>query len=105
DPQTMMRKEGTSRLPGGTSGAQRNSQLDDAAATENTTSEVARTREPSQADHAQPRDRGPFRQNEPTERKPIVVTERALAIHRDSPVFDGHNDLPWQVRNHAGSSF
>lgn len=41
----------------------------------------------------------------PASRQPVVVTERALAIHRDAPVFDGHNDLPWQMRNHAGSSF
>ncbi|MEX0702154.1 MAG: membrane dipeptidase [Planctomycetales bacterium] len=40
-----------------------------------------------------------------TQRKPVVLTERARAIHRDAPVFDGHNDLPWQLRNKAGSSF
>lgn len=34
----------------------------------------------------------------PNDRPPIVVTERALAIHQSSPVFDGHNDLPWAIR-------
>lgn len=31
-------------------------------------------------------------------REPIQVTERARAIHRNAPVFDGHNDLPWALR-------
>ena len=29
------------------------------------------------------------------------VTERALRLLRDAPVFDGHNDYPWQVRQIA----
>ncbi len=37
-------------------------------------------------------------------RVPIVVSERAIAIHRTSPVIDGHNDLPWALRQ-AGGSF
>jgi membrane dipeptidase len=28
----------------------------------------------------------------------IVVSEEAMAIHRRGYVFDGHNDLPWEVR-------
>ena len=30
--------------------------------------------------------------------KPVTLGERALRIHRDLPVFDGHNDLPWALR-------
>ena len=35
----------------------------------------------------------------------VVVTEAARALHRECLVFDGHNDLPWSMRNKAGSSF
>lgn len=38
-------------------------------------------------------------------RKPVVLTEKALEIHRQCLVFDGHNDLPWTMRTKAGSSF
>jgi membrane dipeptidase len=38
-------------------------------------------------------------------RPPVVVTERARALHRACLVFDGHNDLPWTMRTKAGSSF
>lgn len=38
-------------------------------------------------------------------RPPVVVTEETRAFHRDCLVFDGHNDLPWSMRNKAGSSF
>ncbi len=31
-------------------------------------------------------------------RGPVQLTEAALAIHRDALVFDGHNDLPYQLR-------
>jgi membrane dipeptidase len=34
----------------------------------------------------------------PRPREPVKLTEEALAIHRDGPVFDGHNDLPWILR-------
>jgi membrane dipeptidase len=30
--------------------------------------------------------------------------ERAVRIHRDMPVVDGHNDLPWAIRTRAGGS-
>jgi membrane dipeptidase len=40
---------------------------------------------------------------EPT--SPVVVSPEALAIHRRSFVFDGHNDLPWQVREKGSRSF
>jgi membrane dipeptidase len=38
-------------------------------------------------------------------RKPVVVTRAAEKIHRESFVFDGHNDLPWEMRTRASSSF
>jgi membrane dipeptidase len=37
-----------------------------------------------------------------TPRPPIVVSADAVRIHKSSPVFDGHNDLPWAVRNSDG---
>ena len=39
------------------------------------------------------------------ERHPVVVTEVARKLHADCLVFDGHNDLPWSIKNKAGSSF
>ena len=39
------------------------------------------------------------------ERGPIVLTERAMKTHRNGLLVDGHNDLPWQIREQAGSSF
>jgi membrane dipeptidase len=30
---------------------------------------------------------------------PVVLSEQALRIHRDAPVFDGHNDLPETIRD------
>src|SRR5947208_2236792 len=38
-------------------------------------------------------------------RAPVVLTEEALAIHREAIVIDGHNDLPYQLREQAGLSF
>ncbi len=38
-------------------------------------------------------------------RPPVVVTEAALKLHRECLIFDGHNDLPWSMRNKASSSF
>ncbi|GIW98656.1 MAG: dipeptidase [Pirellulaceae bacterium] len=35
----------------------------------------------------------------------ITVSSRAEAIHRRGFVFDGHNDLPWQIRTRASQSF
>src|SRR5437764_444160 len=45
------------------------------------------------------------RPNPSGSRKPVVLTEEALAIHRDAPVIDGHNDLPWELREKAGLGF
>jgi membrane dipeptidase len=36
---------------------------------------------------------------------PVQVTERALRLHRGAPVFDGHNDFPWELRQQGASSF
>src|SRR5262245_21632223 len=36
---------------------------------------------------------------------PVQVTERALRLHRSALVFDGHNDFPWELRQHGASSF
>ncbi len=48
--------------------------------------------------------RGPgFRKNQ--DRSPLVVSEKARQIHSRGYVFDGHNDLPWQMRKSAGRSF
>lgn len=38
-------------------------------------------------------------------RPQVVVSERALEIHRRANLVDGHNDLPWKVREKAQSSF
>jgi membrane dipeptidase len=38
-------------------------------------------------------------------RKPIVVTDRARELHAHSLLIDGHNDMPWEIRKQAGSSF
>lgn len=34
----------------------------------------------------------------PASRKPVVVTDKALAVHREGLLIDGHNDLAWQFR-------
>jgi membrane dipeptidase len=41
----------------------------------------------------------------PAERPHVKVSPEAMAIHRRSYVFDGHNDLPWVVRKEASRSF
>ena len=42
------------------------------------------------------------RASETKQHRPIVVTPEAIAIHRDAPVVDGHNDLPWAIRQAGG---
>ena len=37
--------------------------------------------------------------------KDIVVTPEASAIHRDALLVDGHNDLPWELRQKDGPAF
>ena len=39
------------------------------------------------------------------DREPVQLTERALRIHRSATLVDGHNDLPWQIRDKGNSSF
>lgn len=36
---------------------------------------------------------------------PVTVTAEGLEIHHSGMLFDGHNDLPWQVRRLGASSF
>ena len=55
---------------------------------------------PSTADDA------PRRTTDPVDRgAPVVVSDAAMKLHRESLVFDGHNDLPWEVRTKFGASF
>lgn len=35
----------------------------------------------------------------------VVVSDQAHRVHSTGFVFDGHNDLPWEVRQRAGGSF
>ena len=37
--------------------------------------------------------------------RPVVIGDEARKIHAESPVFDGHNDLPWALRTRDGLSF
>ncbi len=39
------------------------------------------------------------------DRPTVVITREALKIHQSALVFDGHNDLPYRIRNDADSSF
>jgi len=39
------------------------------------------------------------------ERPQVTVTNRGQRVHFSTYVFDGHNDLPWAIRNEASSSF
>ncbi|MFK7768043.1 MAG: membrane dipeptidase [Mariniblastus sp.] len=39
-------------------------------------------------------------------KKPTVeISKEAMEIHQSGMLFDGHNDLPWAMRQNAGSSF
>ena len=38
-------------------------------------------------------------------RKKVVLTDEARKVHSEGYVFDGHNDLPWEMRSKASSSF
>ncbi|MDG2389907.1 MAG: dipeptidase [Planctomycetaceae bacterium] len=37
--------------------------------------------------------------------QPPTVTAEALDIHHSAFLIDGHNDLPWEIRNKAGGTF
>ena len=39
------------------------------------------------------------------QRPPVVLTDEGRKVHFESFVFDGHNDLPWEMRTKADSSF
>lgn len=41
----------------------------------------------------------------PQNRGDVVLTDKALAIHRDALLIDGHNDLPYELRAKDGPSF
>ncbi|MGE3803153.1 MAG: dipeptidase, partial [Gemmataceae bacterium] len=41
----------------------------------------------------------------PQQRKPVVLTDAALELHRSCLVVDGHNDLPWVFREQASGAF
>ena len=41
----------------------------------------------------------------PDRAAPVIVSAAAMDLHRSSLVFDGHNDLPWEIRTKFGSSF
>lgn len=49
------------------------------------------------------RGNGRFRKD--SYRKPVKLTDEARAVHGSGFVFDGHNDLPWQIRNKSSASF
>src|SRR5262245_4306784 len=38
-------------------------------------------------------------------RLPVVLTDAGRRVHFEGFVFDGHNDLPWEMRTKAASSF
>jgi membrane dipeptidase len=39
------------------------------------------------------------------DRPPVQLTDEGRRVHAATFVFDGHNDLPWEMRTKAGSSF
>lgn len=43
--------------------------------------------------------------SQPEDRGLVEVSQQALDIHHRSFVFDGHNDLPWEVRTNGSRSF
>jgi membrane dipeptidase len=47
---------------------------------------------------------GALAQDKPP-RPPLVLTDEGRRVHADGFVFDGHNDLPWEMRTKVDSSF
>ena len=41
----------------------------------------------------------------PAKRGEVVVSDEAMAIHREALLIDGHNDLPWRLREKDDLSF
>ena len=37
--------------------------------------------------------------------RPVTVSAEAAEIHSSGMLFDGHNDLPWEIRDKGKSSF
>ena len=44
-------------------------------------------------------------QDPPSRRGPVKLTDEALRLHREAFVFDGHNDLPWALREKSDPAF
>ena len=42
---------------------------------------------------------------EPKNARDVVASPEALAVHREALLVDGHNDLPWELREKDGPSF
>ncbi len=42
---------------------------------------------------------------DPVARGPVTVSEKARQVHARGFVFDGHNDLPWEIRTNGSRSF
>lgn len=49
--------------------------------------------------------RGPGYSRAADRRHKVGLTEEGRRVHQAAYVFDGHNDLPWELRNQASSSF
>lgn len=47
----------------------------------------------------------PPKSDAPGASKTVVVSEKAAAIHREALLIDGHNDLPWALRETDGPGF
>jgi membrane dipeptidase len=43
--------------------------------------------------------------DDPKREGPVRLTDEALRLHREALLIDGHNDLPWQLREKADLSF
>ena len=48
---------------------------------------------------------GPARAADEPRSRPVVVSAEAAEIHSSGLLFDGHNDLPWEIRDRGNSSF
>lgn len=48
---------------------------------------------------------GPARAADEPRSRPVVVSAEAAEIHSSGMLFDGHNDLPWEIRDRGNSSF
>src|SRR5262245_53846438 len=46
-----------------------------------------------------------FAQETKKQRPKVILTDEGRRVHAAGFVFDGHNDLPWEMRKEASSSF